>query len=212
VGEPYGIIKGYAYKREKNGKISYDKDGYPRRGELVKLGESVHPYTGGFSNTFTYKGIALRVLVDGKFGGSIFSGTNNWAYYLGAHRETLNGREGGVVGVGIGPSGHPNAKVVPAMKYYSTLADRITEEFVYDASFIKLREISLGYSLPKTWMEKIRVQGITISVVGRNLYTIFSKVPIIDPESTYTNGNEQGLEQFGLPTVRSIGFNLNIKI
>ncbi|MDR3296678.1 MAG: SusC/RagA family TonB-linked outer membrane protein, partial [Prevotellaceae bacterium] len=124
VGEPYGIIMGYAYRRE-NGKIKYDKDGYPEQGKLVKLGESVHPYTGGFSNTFTYRGIALRVLVDGKFGGSIFSGTNNWAYYLGTHRETLNGREGGVVGVGIKPSGHPNDKAVPAMEYYSTLANRI---------------------------------------------------------------------------------------
>jgi TonB-linked SusC/RagA family outer membrane protein len=212
VGEPYGIIKGYAYKRE-NGKIKYDKDGFPERDEqLVKLGESVHPYTGGLTNTFAYKGISLRVLVDGKFGGSIFSGTNNWAYYLGAHRETLNGRDGGVVGVGIKPSGFPNDKVVPAMEYYSTVANRITEEFVYDASFIKLREIALGYSLPKRWTEKIRLQGITISVVGRNLYTIFSRVPLVDPESTYTNGNAQGLEQFALPATRSIGFNLNVKI
>jgi TonB-linked SusC/RagA family outer membrane protein len=210
VGEPYGIIKGYSYKRD-NGEIVFDNDGYPVKGELKKLGEGVHPYTAGFGNRFEYRGFSLNLLIDGKFGGSVFSGTNNMAYYFGIHKNTLEGREGGVVGKGVTLGGTPNKKVVPAMEYYMTLSDRITEEFVYDASFVKLREIAVGYTFPQSLIRKAGLSAVTVSLIGRNLLLLYSKVPMVDPESTFTNGNGQGLEQFGLPATRSWGINLNVK-
>jgi hypothetical protein len=211
VGEPYGIIKGYAYQRDENGEIVFDRDGYPIRGEMKKLGEGVHPYTAGFSNQFTYRDFSLSVLLDGKFGGSIFSGTNNMAYFYGIQKKTLEGREGGIIGKGVKRDGTPNDKAVLAMEYFMTLAGRITEEFVYDASFVKLREIALGYTLPKSVVEKMGLSTVTMSIIGRNLLILYSKVPMVDPESTYNNGNGQGLEQFELPATRSFGFNLNVK-
>lgn len=211
VGEPYGIIKGFSYVRDENNNIVFDSKGLPLKGELMKLGESVHPYTLGFSNNFTYRDFSLNILVDGKFGGSIFSGTNNMTCYLGTSKMTLEGRENGVIGKGVSRNGSVNDKAVPAMEYYMHLANNITEAFVYDASFVKLREISIGYSVPKALVRKARLSNVMVSMVGRNLWTLYSKVPLVDPESSYTNGNEQGLEQFGLPATRNWGINVNIQ-
>ncbi len=211
VGQPYGIIKGYSYQRDENGEIVYDRNGFPRKGEIKKLGQGVHPYTVGLYNTFSYKGVHLNVLIDGKFGGQMFSGTNDMAYFLGTHKATLAGREEGVIGKGVKSDGSPNDVSVPAMEYYMYLANNISEAFVYDASFVKLRELSVGYSLPKNIVSKIGMLQMTLSVVGRNLAILYDKVPMIDPESSFTNGNAQGLEQWGLPATRSWGFNLNIK-
>lgn len=211
VGEPYGIIKGSSYVRNESGEIVFGKDGKPLKGDIKKLGEGVHPYTLGFSNSFNYKQFSLNVLIDGKFGGSLFSGTNDMAYFLGNHKETLEGREGGVIGKGVKQDGTPNDKSVDAMEYYMYLANNISEEFVYDASFIKLREISFGYNFPKKIITKAGLSDLSLSLVGRNLFTIYSKVPMVDPESGYTNGNAQGIEQWGLPATRSWGFNLNVK-
>lgn len=211
VGEPYGIIKGYSFQRNENGEIIFDRNGYPRKGEIKKLGVGVHPYTAGFNNSFTYRNFHLNMLIDGKFGGSMFSGTNDMAYFLGTHKGTLPGREEGVVGKGVKSDGSPNDKSVPAMEYYMYLANNISEAFVYDASFVKLREVSLGYSFPETISGKLGLSQLTLSIVGRNLATFYDKIPMVDPESGYSSGNAQGLEQWGLPATRSWGFNLNVK-
>lgn len=210
VGEPYAIIKGSSYVRDENGNIVYGKDGLPLKGEIKKLGVGVHPYTLGFGNTFTFSRFSLYLLLDGKFGGSIFSGTNDMAYFLGTHINTLEGREGGVIGKGVTRDGTPNNVAVSAMDYYMYIANNIAEEFVYDASFIKLREIALSYDLPKGLTNKLRLSQMSLSLIGRNLYTFYSKIPMVDPESGYTIGNAQGLEQWGLPASRNWGFNLNI--
>lgn len=210
VGQPYGIIKGYPYKRNEKGEIIY-KNGIPMRGEIAKLGESVHPYTMGLNNSFTCHNFTLSFLLDAKFGGSILSGTNNNVYTFGRHIKTLPGREGGVIGKGVKEDGTPNDVKVDAMTYYMAIANSVTEEFVYDASFIKLRELSLGYNFPKTIVNKIGLSALSVSVVGRNLWNIYDKVPLVDPESSFNNGNAQGLEMYGLPATRSIGFNLNVK-
>lgn len=212
VGQPYGIIKGYPYLRNENGEKIYDENGLPMRGELTKLGESVHPWTLGFSNNFEYKGINLNILLDAKFGGSILSGTNNNVYSYGKHKDTLEGREENkIVGKGVKQDGTPNDVEVDVMTYYMGIANSITEEFVYDASFIKLRELAVGYRFPKALVNKIKVADLQVSVVGRNLWTIYDKVPVVDAESSFNNGNAQGLEMYSLPATRSWGFSLNVK-
>lgn len=223
VGEPYGIIKGYSYERNDKGEIIYNDYGFPVKGEIKKLGESVHPWTLGFSNNFEYKGFTLNILLDAKFGGSILSGTNNNVYSYGKHKATLEGRDGknvisvpqmgdipAIIGKGVKADGTPNDTKVQTMDYYMYIANNITEEFVYDASFIKLRELSFGYKFPKKIIGTF-LSELQLSIVGRNLWNIYDKVPLVDAESSFNNGNAQGLEMFGLPTTRSIGFNLNVK-
>jgi len=116
----------------------------------------------------------------------------------------------GLVFNGVLADGTPNSTILPAQQYYKgfTNAD---EAFVYDATYIKLREIKLGYTLPSQWVRSIGLQSATVSVVGRNLLILHKNVPNIDPETAFNTGNGQGLEDLGLPTVRNIGFNLNFK-
>ena len=210
VGQPYGIIKGVAYKRNDKGEIMYH-NGLPMQDGIKKLGESVAPYTLGFNNSFSYKGINLSFLIDAKIGGDLFSMTNAHMYSFGRHAATLEGREGGVIGRGVKEDGvTPNDVKVDAMTYYMAQAG-ITEEFVYDASYVKLRELSLGYTFPQKLVKKLGMSSLSLALVGRNLWNIYDDVPLVDPEATLNIGNGQGFESYGLPATRSIGFNLNVK-
>lgn len=210
VGQPYGIIRGVPFKRNDKGEIMYE-NGLPMKGEVEKLGDSVHPYTLGFSNSFSSHGFTLSFLIDGKFGGKMYSQTNAHMIMFGRHADTLPGREGGVIGQGVKEDGvTPNDVSVSAMTYYMALAG-ITENCMYDASFIKLRELSFGYSFPTKWVRKIGLSALSLSVVGRNLWNIYDKVPLVDPESSFNIDNGQGFESYGLPATRSVGFNLNVK-
>jgi hypothetical protein len=80
-----------------------------------------------------------------------------------------------------------------------------------DASYVKLREVKLGYTFPSQWVKGLGLQSATVSLVGRNLWIIHKNVPNIDPETAFNTGNGQGLEDLTLPTVRTIGFNVNLK-
>jgi hypothetical protein len=116
----------------------------------------------------------------------------------------------GMIFDGVKADGSPNNKILPAQSYYKGFTN-VDEAFVYDASFVKLREVKLGYTLPSKWIRAVGFQGATVSVVGRNLWIIHKKVPNIDPEIAFNTGNGQGLEDLGLPTVRNIGFNINLR-
>ena len=211
VGQPYGLLEGTTYTRDAQGRIVFDEKGLPVVGAIKNLGKGIAPLTMGFSNTFTYKQWSFDFLIDGKFGGKLFSGTTNLAWYQGLSKETLPGREGGVIGDGVTADGKKNTVAVAAEDYYKFVANNITEQFVYDASFIKLRQVVLGYSLPQRWIKGSPFQSISLSFVARNLLTLRSKVPVVDPESSYTTGLGQGFEMLGLPAVRSFGFNLGVK-
>jgi TonB-linked SusC/RagA family outer membrane protein len=112
-------------------------------------------------------------------------------------------------------SGQSVSKYVDPESYwgqFSTWGDELHEPHVYDAGFVKLREVSLGYRLPKKAVERLKLTGLTISLVGRNIWLIHSDVPNIDPEATYNNGNGQGVEYGVFPITRSIGFNLKVTL
>lgn len=212
VGKAFGQITGYAYKRNAKGELLLNS-GLPQRGDLVSFGSGVAPLTMGITNDFRYKNFNLSVLIDGKFGGKIYSGTNDFGLYRGASKETLPGREGGIVAVGIDEaSGNPNTTNVAAQSYYQTVGLNITEDFIYKSDFIKLRQVILSYSLPSKLFAKTPFKGASLSLVGRNLAILKKYTPNIDPESTYNSGNGQGLEWFGVPQVRSYGLNLNVKL
>ena len=221
VGSSYGELVGYKYKRH-NGQIVYE-NGIPQRAdELSSLGNGVYNFTGGWSNAFKYKNFSLSFLLDFKVGAKLFSGTNYSLYSEGLHKNTLVGRTaenpgGSVVGAGVMLDGSgnyvPNTVAVDAQTYYSGISrNNIAEEFVYNANFLKLRELSLGYEFPQTMLTKLKVvKGLNVSLVGRNLWTIIKHTDNIDPEAAYNNSNGQGLELNGYPATRSVGFNVNVK-
>jgi TonB-linked SusC/RagA family outer membrane protein len=216
VGQSYGQLVGYKYKRH-NGQIVY-KDGIAQReDELSVLGSGVYKLTGGWHNRLTYKNIVLDFLVDFKFGAKLFSGTNYSLTSSGQHKKTLQGREtsgdGTIIGNGVNEDGSKNTTAVTAEKYWQGItSNNIGEEFIYNASFIKLREVSLGYKFPQSILGKQRyIKELGVSLVGRNLWTVLKHTDNIDPESAYNNTNGQGLELNGYPATRNIGFNVNIK-
>jgi TonB-linked SusC/RagA family outer membrane protein len=113
---------------------------------------------------------------------------------------------------GVDVSGQENKTYLNPEKYwdqFSSWTTEIHEQFIYDASFVKLRELSISYSIPEKWIQKIFIKDASISFYGRNLWLIYSKVPNIDPESFHTNGNGQGYELYSYPTRRIFGFSLN---
>jgi hypothetical protein len=128
--------------------------------------------------------------------------------------NTLQGREvdwnnPGIVVKGIDrATGQPNTTNVTSEQYFQSLW-LINQEYTYDDSYVKLREVRVGYDLPASLAARFSAQGINVALVGRNLWT-HSNVPNIDPEFTYNTGNAQGLEYAPLPTNRSIGITLQV--
>lgn len=217
VGQPYGMIVGYNYKRDENGNLLLSQ-GLPQRGEQATLGNGVYKWTGGWRNTFSYKGFTLGFLIDFKFGAKLFSGTNYSLYSAGLHKNTLVGRDvenpaGLYVFPGIDEAtGLANEVGVTAQDYYQAIcSESIGEEFVYSADFIKLRELTLGYDFKPLLKNVTWIKGLNVSFVARNLWTIMKHTPNIDPESSINNTNGQGLELNGYPTTRNLGFNINVK-
>lgn len=218
VGMPYSEIVGYKYKRNEQGQLIL-KDGLPQKSDQKEvLGNSVYKWTGGWRNSFTYKNITLGFLIDFKFGAKLFSGTNYRFYSTGMSKETLLGRThdnpvGTLVAEGVNEDGSQNTTAVSSYDYFRSITNNnIAEEFVYSADFIKLRELSLSYSFPKKLLSSIGfVKGLTVSFVGRNLWTIMKHTPNIDPESAINATNAQGLELNCYPATRNLGFNVNVK-
>ncbi|SFE14362.1 TonB-linked outer membrane protein, SusC/RagA family [Chitinophaga sp. CF118] len=209
VGLPFGQIMVYDFKRDAKGNLVVDASGLPQRTDaLVAKGSGVAPLTGGWNNDVSYRNLHLSFLIDFKSGGNIYSGTNANAYGYGLQKETLQGREGGVVVTGVTEGGATATKTIDAQTYYSKLAT-ISSLHVYKTDFIKFRSVSLTYDFNSTAFNN-RIRGISLSLVGRNLFYIKKSTPNIDPESNYSNSNAQGLEYAGLPTSKSFGINLNV--
>ncbi|MCC6725388.1 MAG: SusC/RagA family TonB-linked outer membrane protein [Saprospiraceae bacterium] len=211
VGKPFGQVMGYDYKRNASGELLL-KDGLPQRGELLSYGTGVSPLTLGLNNDFRFGNFNFSFLIDGRFGGHMYSGTNDFGTYRGKTERTLEGREGGIVVDGIDETtGEKNTTNVSAQSYNQSIGLNISSEFIYKSDFIKLRQIIFGYTLPSTLFGEKGIRGASISLVGRNLLILKKYVPNIDPESTYNSGNGQGLEWFGAPPVRTFGVNLNLR-
>ncbi|UOQ51841.1 SusC/RagA family TonB-linked outer membrane protein [Hymenobacter cellulosivorans] len=198
VGQPYGQVLAYDYKYNADGSIATTPNGVPARGELKSFGTAFHPWTEGWSNDFVYKNLSLGVLIDGKFGGKIFSATDYYGTLFGLHKRTLENREGTF-----------GTDKIDAATYYSTLANNVSKDFVQDASFIKLRQVTLGYSFPSALFGN-HIQRLTLSLVARNLAFLKRNTDNIDPEGNY-NAFAQGLELGGVPPVRTFGLNLSAR-
>ncbi|MVT41188.1 SusC/RagA family TonB-linked outer membrane protein [Chitinophaga oryziterrae] len=212
VGESYGTIKGYTAVKNAKGESVYNSTTkYELKSGLMNLGNGVPPLTMGLTNTFNYKRFSLDVLVDGKFGNKVFSGSDVYATRFGLHKKTLKGRETGIVLNGVDETGAAFNRTVPVseLRLYWDNTKNYTDQFLFDGSFVKLRQVVLGYNIPVKGQTV--VQSASISFVARNLLTLYKKTDNFDPESSYTNGNAQGFEAFGIPRTRSFGANLMVK-
>ncbi|GAB5518727.1 MAG: SusC/RagA family TonB-linked outer membrane protein [Rhodothermales bacterium] len=228
VGEAYGSIKGRKYLRQNvptgedasdcdaTGAIVHDADGLPMRtSDLCVLGNGTPDFIGGISNTVRYKNFSVRALVDVRLGGDIFSVTNSAAYGNGLHKNTLQGREQGfIVGEGVDQDGNVNTVQADPQDYFGRIGGgTIGEEFIYDATFAKLREVQLTYRVPSRYLNTTPIKLATISLVARNLFILYSNVDNVDPESIFNNTQQGiGLEHSGVPQTRSLGFNLNVRL
>ena len=210
-GGSFGDIYGKAFERDENGRVAFttDKDGdkIPNvigGGNTEKVGNCNPDFMLGWSNTFTYKGFSLYFLIDGRFGGDVLSQTQAELDQRGVSLNSGKARDAGYINI--------DGTQVKPRKFYTAVSGRdgCTEYYMYDATNIRLRELSLGYSLPQSWLAKAggAFKDVQLSFVARNLFFISKKAPF-DPDAVLSTGNDnQGIDVFGMPTTRSLGFNI----
>ena len=206
-GERYGSIVGSAYMRDANGNILVGSNGRPMLQSGQVLGHVEPDWTGSVGTSLKYKGVYLTAQLDIRQGGYLFNGTEELLDYYGVSAKTLERESGTIVFPGVTSAGAPNTTAVAVnQNYYGSLP---TEAYVYKNNWVKLREISLGYSFRPAGFDFIR--SIDIGVFGRNLF-LWTKVPHIDPESSsFGTGNAQGVSRFAFPSTRSFGVNLKVQ-
>jgi TonB-linked SusC/RagA family outer membrane protein len=230
LNEAYGTIKGQDYVYT-NGQRTIGSNGLPIRTSTADnvIGNFQADWTGGITNSIRYKNFNLSFLIDMKQGGDIFSLDMFYGLATGIYPETAANNENGVpIRSSVGADGKGG------YLYTGVLADGVTQntrrisgvnfgvfgyrrlpasEFVYDASFVKLREVSLAYTIPSSLVQKTNIfKGATFSIIGRNLWIIHKNLPYADPEEGFSAGNIQGYSGGAYPTARTFGFNLKLNL
>lgn len=201
VGLPANQVVAADFAFDANGKVIVDPNtNLPISGPLRAYGSAYAKWIAGFTNTFSYKKFSLQVLIDSKWGGKIFSTSDYFGYVFGLHKATLVNRTGN-----FGTAAQP----IDATTYYNNLANNNAGIFVQDASFIKFRSVTLGYTFPVNLFNGA-IKSATLSAVGRNLFYIMKRTDNIDPESSYSVF-ATGIESGGMPTTRTYGLNLGVK-
>ncbi len=203
----YGDLFGRTYQRDDKGNMEYGDDGLPLLSEKNDqyVGNANPDFLLGFTNGFRFKNFTLSFLIDSRFGGEVASSTEQWLDFKGLSKRTGEARDNGGVMV--------NGKKIDPETYYQFLSGKAdvsaaTEAYVFDATNVRLRTLSLGYTFPHLG----RVfKSLNISLVGTNLFFLYKNAPF-DPEvSITTNNRMQGIDGFELPSVRSFSITLNAK-
>jgi TonB-linked SusC/RagA family outer membrane protein len=222
LGQPLGTIRGtdFIYK---DGQRVVGDDGYYLQSNTANevIGNSNPKWIGGINNTFRYKNLTLSFLVDIRHGGSVFSLDTYYGFDTGLYPETAGLNDlgnpsrlpisegGGVIVKGVNQNGQPNTVRVEntgsGLYGYETNPNAA---FVYDASYVKLRQALISYSFPQNFVSKLGpVKGIDLSLIGRNLWIIHKNLPYADPEESLSSGNLQGYQSGAYPAVRTISLN-----
>ncbi len=233
IGERMGNIYGAGFARVEDpaspyfGQIIHNTSGTPITSPTLKNQGNYNPdWMLGLQNNLSYKGISLGFLFDYRHGGIVVSRTKTIGSTSGQLAETLLGRENGYdltqPGNGIISEGvirnadgsfTPNTIKITSRNWHNRYYERNNVEAAkYDATFLKLREVTIGYSIPKRLLTRIPVQDVKISLVGRNL-ALWTENPHFDPETMAMGGGTliPGVEDMAFPSTRNIGFNLNVK-
>lgn len=211
------------------GQIIHGTNGRPLRStERIKVGNYNPDWLAGIGTSVNYQGLSASVLFDYRSGGQVYSHTQTVGREGGQIIETLEGRAdgydltkdgNGVVSEGVikleDGTYKPNDVKLTAREWHSAITSgrNILEDMVYDATYLKLREIRIGYTLPNEWTKDLFLRNVQISFVGRNLAILYSNVPHIDPETSSLSGNTiiPGVESVAMPSSRSMGFNINFQ-
>ena len=213
VGQPYGSIVGRDFRRDSaSGRLILSgTTGAPLPALATSVLGNIQPkWTGGFINTFRYKGFDLSGQLDARIGGQLYSATNSWGLYAGILEETLQGRVDSVTVEGQLANGTQVTRKVSAQNYWHALGYNAGDATsVVDASFVKLRELRLGWAVPQALLRGLSGYRMNVALVGRNLW-MHANAPHIDPETAFSAGNQQGLEMGQLPSTRSLGFQVSV--
>ncbi len=217
VGQPYGTILGYDYKHI-DGERLVDEDGmYVRSDDIVPIGNVQPDWTGGIANSFTYKNWNLYFLFDMRFGGQVFYTSYMWGMYSGMLEETVEDgiREDGIVLEGVmedpdNPGTYITNTHVAGAETYGLNHYYVNAMNVFDGDYVKLRELSLSYTLPNKALENTPFTNLRIAFIARNLWTFGTDIEHFDPEHATNAGNVQGIEGAQVPSTKSFGLNLNV--
>lgn len=211
VDRPMGDIYGRDFVYDDQHRLLVDANGVPKKAtdKNTLLGNYQPQFTLGFVNNFSYKNFSLGILLDWRQGGKIFSQSQAYMYAAGTAEGTLANRDGGLIVSGVHDDGTPNTTAINAQTYWSSVAgsEPVASQFIYDASSVRVRELTLTYNFPTRIFERLPINRLSLSAVGRNVFMISSSIPGIDPESTFNVTNAQGYENGSYPSYRSIGFN-----
>lgn len=227
LNEPYGTIRGKDFIYDDNGNKVVGSNGrYLQSATSSEIIGNVNPdWTGGVYNTLTYKSFSLGFLIDVRKGGDVWSLDRYYGLATGLPEETGGKNDlgndlrlpldegGGVIMPGVKQDGSVNDIRVAATTY-GTFGYRYNPNaaFIYDASFVKLREATLTFDFPKSIFARVNaIKGMSLGIYGRNLWIIHKNLPDADPEDGFSSGNLQGYQGGAYPTVRVVGFNLNVK-
>ncbi|MHB1168258.1 MAG: SusC/RagA family TonB-linked outer membrane protein [Longimicrobiales bacterium] len=239
-GEPYGQILGYKFIRDSQGRIVVDDNGIPIRTSTADhvVGNYNPDWLGGWNNQFSYKNLDLSFLIDVRQGGDLYSVTHMFGTYAGVLEQTVAGRcllpeetganlppcveEDGTIngivfdGVMVTEDGDtvPNTIVTNAESFWGPAGAvwSTTEAHTFDASYVKLRQLSLTFDVPQEWANRLSLSGIQLGLIGRNLgmWGVDENLDV-DPETAYDASNAQGFEYGSVPSARSIGFTVTVR-
>ena len=227
LGEPYGAIRGSDFIYQ-NGEPVVNSTGFYKETASSNhiIGNMNPDWTGGISNRLNYKNWSLNFLIDVRWGGDIFSldqyygqGTGQYPITAQTNSRGVNVREpisegGGVILDGVKENGEPNDIYAPAGNYAGAFGwiNNPTARFIYDGSYVKLREVGLTYNLPQNLIERIGpLRGASLSAIGSNLWIIHKNLPHADPEAGIAAGNVQGYQGAVDPATRTVTFNLKLQ-
>ncbi|CAM2787863.1 TonB-linked outer membrane protein, SusC/RagA family [Flavobacterium succinicans] len=204
-GERLGTLIGSGYARDKDGNILVDDEGIPSVLDGIILGHTEADWTAGISSSFNYKNIYLTALVDMRRGGYMYNGTEELLDFYGVSKNTLTRNDDYIFPGVNATTGATNDVVVKRDATWYGIGAYPNEQYVYENNWIKLREVTLGYTFK---LKNKHIQSLDLGMYGRNLF-IWSDIPHVDPESSsFGTGNAQGVSRFAFPTTRTIGFNL----
>ena len=236
VGEPYGTLRGSDYVYDANGNKVVDADGTYQTANDKVLGNIQADWIGGVSNRFTYRNLSFNFLIDVKEGGSLFSLDQEYGQYtgilensaglndlgnpirnqaytvVGDNTTPLLPNAGGVILPGVFENGTPNNVRIEANTAGAAFGSGAApnKEFIYDASYVKLREMGLTYSVPSKLLRNSSIKGLSISLLGNNLWIINKNLPYSDPEAGTSSGNVQGYQSGVMPSEKVYSFNVKV--
>ncbi len=223
VGGAYGDMWGKGFVYHENGKPIVNEDGVPLTSDLKKLGNIMPDWIGGINNSFTFGNLNFSFLIDAKIGGDVYSRTNQDGWATGALKSTIglnpNGvpvRDpldvgGGYLFDGVFEDGTPN-NIYKNLDGFRWNSFARAERWLYDATYVKLRQITLSYSLPKTWISRFKLTTVDLSIFARNVAILYKKNENFDPEVSNRDASlsSQGSEYAANPSARNIGMRINI--